>query len=472
MKLNPQQLDKKALGSIKDARWFQHKGFNLEHADIVDRFDTSEGSICVIDIHFSDHSNEIYLAFLNSDKNFPCDVKSYGDFAKSIVSNVDKARVGIAGGRLVYHGHPIDLDKSSLETIAASSSNSVFAAINAGMPSCVVKISHHLIEGCSVEVEINEHIQSNGDFGGVPKFIGYVEYVNAEGRRFHIASIFDYIEDADSAWNDAISWLSNFLKSCVEEGFSHNYVNSAMSKYESKMRKLGILLASLHKRLALDSSNSFGMYPISSDDVEMWRVGWIQQMDRALASLRSSGVKDEKLQAILRYEDEMRDFFASVGDSFIKLNNKIRQHGDFHLGQVMVKNNDFFIIDFEGEPLKSYAERSAYYPSLKDVAGLLRSLNYAAHSVCNAAGDACKGRIKGMCARWERVARDGFLDGYYDEISDSGIIPLDDINSVNLALRTLMMDKAFYEVEYEINNRPEWVSIPIDGIMQALFGGI
>ena len=153
---------------------------------------------------------------------------------------------------------------------------------------------------------------------------------------------------------------------------------------------------------------------------------------------------------------------------------RTRIHGDYHLGQVLVlEGGDFLLIDFEGEPLRSIRERRDKYSPLKDVAGMLRSFGYAAHS---AFADAVAARPDLAATRdpwlpaWESWISATFLRAYLESAEHGALLP-GDATHVEKLLQAFLLDKAFYELGYELNNRPDWVSIPLEGIRSLMNRG-
>jgi maltose alpha-D-glucosyltransferase/alpha-amylase len=148
---------------------------------------------------------------------------------------------------------------------------------------------------------------------------------------------------------------------------------------------------------------------------------------------------------------------------------KTRYHGDYHLGQVLVTKNDFVIIDFEGEPARPLEERRAKRSPLRDVAGMLRSFDYAATCALREAAttDAERESLAAPAARWQQQARAAFLAGYEAAAEGRGLYAGALGTSPLLALYE--MEKALYELRYELNNRPGWVQIPLQGL-QGLLG--
>lgn len=141
---------------------------------------------------------------------------------------------------------------------------------------------------------------------------------------------------------------------------------------------------------------------------------------------------------------------------------KTRYHGDYHLGQVLVARDDVIIIDFEGEPSRSLAERRAKHSPLRDVVGMLRSFNYAAHAALRQAtadGTCDPATFLPHVNDWERQTRAAFLEGYVEAVGNSPGYPTDP-DQVNVLLELFTLEKACYELRYELDNRPDWVSIP------------
>ncbi|MGA7984512.1 MAG: phosphotransferase, partial [Burkholderiales bacterium] len=148
---------------------------------------------------------------------------------------------------------------------------------------------------------------------------------------------------------------------------------------------------------------------------------------------------------------------------------KIRYHGDYHLGQVLLDKNDFVIIDFEGEPARPLAERRIKHSPLRDVAGMLRSFNYAQWTALRHAAQAHgdDARLESLARAWEAEVRRTFLAAYYEAARGGGLHEwFDDVRGL---LELFELEKALYELRYEINNRPGWVRTPLLGIL-ALAG--
>jgi trehalose synthase-fused probable maltokinase len=132
---------------------------------------------------------------------------------------------------------------------------------------------------------------------------------------------------------------------------------------------------------------------------------------------------------------------------------RIRHHGDLHLGQILSRDGDWIVIDFEGEPARSLPERRLKHSPLRDVAGMLRSFTYAT-------------RVAGADEAVETQLREAFLDGYFDAVQRAEILPQRE--TTERLLRIFELEKAVYELRYELAHRPDWVSIPVGGIVRLL----
>ena len=149
---------------------------------------------------------------------------------------------------------------------------------------------------------------------------------------------------------------------------------------------------------------------------------------------------------------------------------KTRHHGDYHLGQVLLANNDFLIIDFEGEPSRPIAEGRRKHTPLRDVAGMLRSFSYARGSTeMRERPVAADASLKPALAAWEKQTREAFLAAYAKATAGKGLY--DSFEDVRGVLRLAEMEKVLYELRYETNNRPDWVHIPLQGLLSLIQGG-
>jgi maltose alpha-D-glucosyltransferase/alpha-amylase len=241
---------------------------------------------------------------------------------------------------------------------------------------------------------------------------------------------------------------------------------------------LGRRTAELHRALALRTGYpSFDPEPLTAQDLQAYRVRAATEaaetlalLERHLAELPPATQADA--QALLARRTavlERIEAAASMPAAWQTGGVKTRYHGDYHLGQVLVTGNDFVIIDFEGEPGRSFEERRAKGPALRDVAGMLRSFNYARWAALKHASQSTEEllRLDAAVRQWENATRTAFLEAYAAAAASHAPGPARE--GAEALLRLFELEKALYELRYELNNRADWVQVPLQGIL-ALIG--
>jgi maltose alpha-D-glucosyltransferase/alpha-amylase len=238
----------------------------------------------------------------------------------------------------------------------------------------------------------------------------------------------------------------------------------------------------MHNALASPTDlTSFQPELITPDDAEGWEASIEGQVHGMVERLRGRmDAMPPDLQAVLsRVVEGEAGFLAMVSglDVLVEQScHKTRYHGDYHLGQVLETGDDFVVLDFEGEPARTLAERRAKHSPLKDVAGMLRSFSYAAYAVLFelweqqdwSAGQ--KEELERWALLWEQLARDAFLEGYCEAAGAHAgprYFP-EGQESFMRVVKVFEVEKAFYELNYEFNNRPTWVPIPANGLLRLL----
>ena len=247
-------------------------------------------------------------------------------------------------------------------------------------------------------------------------------------------------------------------------------------------RRLGVATRALHDALAAVRDDDFAPQRATSTDVRRWVDAAGAAFDAALSAVTPSDGAPEAaaftdaraaLETLAERRAELRArleaFGASVGDDAGQL---IRHHGDYHLGQVLVGTDGrYAIIDFEGEPARPLAERRARHSALRDVAGMLRSFGYAAAAAA-LEGGAFAAKHGPRAAAWERAARQAFLAGYFGGAAGDGSGRADYLPAsrahADALLRVFELEKLFYELRYEVRNRPDWLPIPLRGLTALL----
>jgi len=249
--------------------------------------------------------------------------------------------------------------------------------------------------------------------------------------------------------------------------------------YLDVARLLGQRTAELHLALASDEEDpAFAPEPFSSQLRSTYQSmrNLTGRTFRLLRSRLTSLPEDTRKRAARLVAQQEQ--IGSCFDAMLKRRSnivRIRTHGDLHLGQVLYTGKDFVIIDFEGEPARPLIERRRKRPGLRDVAGMLRSFHYAAFSTLldETRGGSLGGRDYASMEPWAKLWHEwtswAYLKAYLETAGESPIVPKDR-DELKALLESFVLDKAIYELGYELNNRPEWVSIPLHGIEQLVEG--
>jgi maltose alpha-D-glucosyltransferase/alpha-amylase len=231
---------------------------------------------------------------------------------------------------------------------------------------------------------------------------------------------------------------------------------------------------------ALSSSRDsadFAPEPFSEADGKKLQAEMLKQADATFNLLRQkesslSGRAGEAARQMLALEGEVRERFSPLADAKVSA-ERIRFHGDYHLGQVLFTGDDFMIIDFEGEPARPLHERREKTLGLRDVAGMVRSFQYAAYAALfgQVPGVAIEpgndDKVKQWAALWNDAVTAEYLKSYFETADGGSFVPSDAAEQKRV-LDAFLLHKALYEVAYELNNRPEWVQIPLRGILSIV----
>jgi maltose alpha-D-glucosyltransferase/alpha-amylase len=239
------------------------------------------------------------------------------------------------------------------------------------------------------------------------------------------------------------------------------------------MNTLGKRTGALHEALARETDEeSFKPEIITNKDWQQWSTQIKDSLKIALKWLKKNRQKiSERLQPQLDKLLNSPEKVLNKLDSFLPEGSlkltKTRHHGDLHLGQVLLVSNDFIFIDFEGEPARPLSERCQKHCPLRDVAGMMRSFSYAAETARrNILKQDPEISEHFAIDTWEKSAKQTFLQGYREEASSCSSVPENE-SDFNKILSLFMLEKALYELEYEKNNRPEWIEIPIAGLFEC-----
>jgi trehalose synthase-fused probable maltokinase len=347
----------------------------------------------------------------------------------------------------------------------------------------ILKLFRRLEPGPNPDFEITGFLTRQTDFRGIPRLAGSIAYERDGHEPITLAVLQEFVLNQGDAWTATLARLGDYFAAAQEaleaEGGTEAFARALADADAEEARRLGALTGQLHMALASATEPPLAPETASAADVIAWRDGMAAYLERVLQTLSTaheslpSPARDLAHQ-VLEEAPGLRDSLGALAVLESQGISKIRIHGDYHLGQVLKVGEGFVILDFEGEPARPLAERRAPQCALKDVAGMLRSFAYAAQSGLAAAlvgaaeEGALAGRLPPWAERWESGVRGAFLEGYLAQTWERGAAFLPrDRDHLDAVLRVFEVDKALYELQYEMNNRPAWVRIPLEGLHRA-----
>jgi maltose alpha-D-glucosyltransferase/alpha-amylase len=362
-----------------------------------------------------------------------------------------------------------DFDTLPVTTPGAHSSNTVVGLADR----LFVKGYRRLSVGVNPEVAVGRYLTEVARFPHAVPIAGSVDYVADDGRVATLALIQGYVQNQGDGWDYTQNYLARFIDDASREATAASGAD-VHDAYATIARTLGTRTAELHRAFAQSAGDpAFDPEPITPADVTALAgrvrreaIDALDRVDRRRAALsapdrsaaeRLLAQRERLLQRIARHASD-----TSSGA-------KTRVHGDYHLGQVLLVQNDFVITDFEGEPSRTLVERAEKQSPLKDVAGMLRSFDYALHAALfdfKTERADVRERVDLAGRQWLAQATDAFLDGY-DVVARGSALASARAEADRL-LELFVLEKALYELRYEVDNRPEWLGIPLFGLLEIL----
>jgi maltose alpha-D-glucosyltransferase/alpha-amylase len=340
----------------------------------------------------------------------------------------------------------------------------------------VVKVYRKLEAGINPEIEMGRFLTDVAGFANTPALLGSVELVEPGEVRSAIAIIHTFIENQGDGWTVTSAYLDRFVDEQRLIGASeHRGESEEQTPYLRYMSQTGRRVAEMH--VALASNNElpdFAPEPIKSEDGQRWIDDIMARATRVFDTLvqRRDSLKeadrplvDELLAQREALPERLKALLPREGDGL-----NIRHHGDFHLGQMLIVKDDIYIIDFEGEPRRSHDERRRKAPAARDVAGLIRSIDYSATAALERALKVApdeNGKLATALAEWRDRAIEAFLAAYREAMINPQLWPSDS-HAAEQMLNFFLLEKAFYEIEYELAHRPDWLRVPLTGVLRIL----
>ena len=363
----------------------------------------------------------------------------------------------------------------------------------------ILKLFRRLSSGINPDLEIGRYFTEKAPFEHAPQVAGAIEYFDTETEPTTVAILHEFKPNEGDAWVYTLDELGRYferIQTATHEEEAEVLASTTKSLLDladqappqAAREKIGAYLE-MASLLGRRTAQMHLVLASSTDDPAFAPEGFSKLYQRSLyQSMRTSARKSLELlrkqvsqlpeaiqpraRAVLDKQPDILTRFGELLKTPIHA-NRIRCHGDFHLGQVLFTGKDFIIIDFEGEPDRPVSERRIKRSALRDVAGMIRSFHYASHSaLMRQSPGLAQQREDGVSSEhwmqfWYSWVAAAFLKAYLVEASSGDFLPKQRIE-LETFLRTLLLEKALYELSYELNNRPDWVKIPLEGILRLL----
>jgi maltokinase len=436
-------------------RWFGAKGRDVAQFNVLDvvvlREEAPALALTIVEARFGAGTHELYHVPIGIRPSagrwrdgLICDADGYtaydalaDPFQAALLARLLGSAAEIQRGESSVHFHWVGSDVVGEDTpsrgIGGEQSNTSIIFDER----LVLKVFRRLEPGINPELEMLRFLAAHG-FQNIAALEGWFDY-SGELMEATLGVMQRFIVDAVDGWALTLDALTT--------GETHFF---------DRLRELGTVTAQMHVALASDQNDpDFAPDPPSDENVSLLTATIDEQIERVFLELPDTPV----VGPIAGRGEELRDLLRSL--SHIGVGGRlIRCHGDYHLGQTVLGHDGWVILDFEGEPGRPLRERRRKHSPLRDVAGMLRSISNAA-----LAGELLD-RMPAASLEWEAGAREAFLTGYLAQV-DPALLPAGQ-QAIEKLLAIFELEKLLYELRYELNNRPDWLIVPVTAIARLL----
>jgi maltose alpha-D-glucosyltransferase/alpha-amylase len=402
------------------------------------------------------------------------------DFILDLVEGIGTGKeIQAVDGRISFKpspGWPVQGEAPQVRPVGAEQSN-VSVIVDERI---MLKVYRRVRPGVQPELEVARFLTEVAHYPNTPEFMGAVEYTPNEGDPTTLAIAFAFVQNQGDTWNAMVEALDRGLEDLMlaqgkeSEESDRDQLQELYVFPLDLAGRLGERTAELHQAFAVKTSDpAFAAEPIKAADIKRWTEAVRKEAEQIFTDLRSSRASlpeeaQQQVDKLLAARKVVTAQLKAIAKTFPS-GIKTRIHGDYHLGQVLISKDDVIIIDFEGEPRRSLAERREKSSPLRDVAGMLRSFDYAASAALERLS-ARKGQLPEqaviMATAWRDRAAKDFLEAY---CRTAPVIFGPSPTAASL-LSLFLLQKAFYEIGYERANRPAWLPIPLLGVLDLLDG--
>lgn len=503
---NKELLEKEVLPKfLVKARWYERKTLTIQRAKITSALLIAKTMLCTVEVHFQESDEpDVYLlpisfaavdeqeltdkiasVSINKNEGFLYDAIHDEAFRKAILELVIKGKKTKSDSYEIISYIRTSEKSDALSCLnhskvfSVEQSNSSFLYGKAFF----FKLFRRLEEGMNPDIEISRFLTEKAHFANIPAFSGLIGYKKLHGPLITFGFLERFIPNEATAWNFTLDSLSRFYeqalaaketdisssKSLLEELIGGRYLDAA--------KMLGEKTAQLHIALSTPTDDpEFAPEAYST----LYQRSLYQDMRNSVKSAcqlirkelhHLDSTSKEIAKEILNRQEEMLTFFKKILEKPIDA-MKIRIHGDYHLGQLLYTGKDFYIIDFEGEPLHTLTTRRRKRSPLRDVAGMIRSFHYAVQSALQSQSTITREKnelLETWANLWYHHISELFVQTYLDTIkkSCSWLLPKEACD-IRFLLDALTLEKALYETAYELNVRPTWAHISLKGLLLTI----
>jgi maltose alpha-D-glucosyltransferase/alpha-amylase len=513
---------------FRNCRWFGGKGRKIRYFAIMDHIvipiNGQEVFWLIIEVQYTEGMPEFYQlpltitndgeredlnemsqqaliapVTMNGERKWLFDAVYSEGFRRAIFEAASGIRKGNAKGKNLFF--QIDRkarknfftskDEVTSRVLGAEQSNTSFI-FSSGV---FVKLYRKLDTGINPDLEITRFLSEKTSFNNIPDYVGSIEFKLDQKNIYYFGLMQELVDNEGDAWEYFEGVIMRYFENVLASPLMKDIpllqgefttplsiadipedLQTLIGPADAEMISLlGSRTAEMH--IALASNKQMRDFIPESSSVHYQRSLYssIQSLVRQAYKSLSSNLKtlnnEDRINAeyIIKHKNELLVYMKKIYSKKIRT-KKIRNHGDYHLGQVLFTGKDFIIIDFEGEPARAYSERRLKRSPLRDVAGMLRSFHYASHNALNkmqSIGETEAENLEYWADLWYHYMGMIFMEAYMEKMINTGLIPVSE-EELSIILPVFLIEKAVYELNYELNNRPEWVNIPIRGIQYII----
>ncbi|MHB1708321.1 MAG: hypothetical protein ACYCT2_02455 [Thermoplasmataceae archaeon] len=469
------------LGYASSRRWYAHKALKAKKLEILSAFPLNRSGTIIalvceitfagdekasyfipVEISGTEDVNSIGSIVINGERITLADAFLSRGYAESLLHNF------LLGAKIFDGDSYISFSvtdsftipqNQEFRVIKSEQSNSSFILGN----SIIIKNYRNIKPGENPDIDVPEKLFAQDEFRETPAPLGDLTYYDISGK-IYLAYASRFIADSEDAWSHYNRLFSDLLRrSTADRSFEKKFLDEFIRAAGS----LGRLTGRMHRALSSIGSPLFMPEEVKEKDITSITSQIREYLENAIVMIGER--KDICTQLRMDFEEDKWSSQLGYAEDYLlsKLREchaqKIRVHGDYHLGQILMAGDSYYVIDFEGEPMKDISERIKKYPPEKDIAGMIRSLDYLLQSVFKLSGIVgLEEFINATRVRAENV----FVDAYRESVGlDWGLIG-SDTKFADMMLKMFVAEKSAYELVYELNNRPDWVNVPLNSVLR------